>query len=70
MDLYQILMLNIICQRTKAPINLVRKGRTKKATNKVMLRIAQLKIDAYKLNVTPKDYVKKAKTLDIPKTVV
>ena len=42
----------------------------KKATNKVMLRIAQLKIDAYKLNVTPKEYVKKAKPLDIPKAVV
>ena len=38
-----------------------RKKERIKATNKIMLRIAQLKIEAYNLKDTPEEYVKKAK---------
>ena len=38
-----------------------RKKERKKATNKVMLRIAALKIEAYGLKDTPKEYIKKSK---------
>ena len=38
-----------------------REPERKAATNKVMLRIAELKIAAYGLKDTPKQYVKKSK---------
>ena len=38
-----------------------REKERKQATNRVMLRIAALKIEAYNLKVTPKEYIERSK---------